>query len=100
MDKYKVRINGRAFRDLDAIYTYITFEKLSPENAKAQTDRIKEALKKLDTFPYSHQERMEGKYAGKGYHQLVIDNYLAIYKIEEENRIVRVITVQYQGQNL
>jgi toxin ParE1/3/4 len=65
MDKYKVKLNRRAFRDIDSIFEYIALEKQSPENAKGQTDRIWEALKSLDTFQQSHQERTEGRYAGK-----------------------------------
>ena len=67
MDKYKIKLNPRAYRDLEEIFAYIALEKLSPENAKKQTDRILIKLRKLDTFPQAHQERMEGRYAGKGY---------------------------------
>ena len=93
MDKYKVRLNQQAFREINDIFAYIALEKLSPENAKGQTDRIWEALKKLEIFPQSHQERTEGKYAGKGYRQLLIDNYIAIFRIDESNKTVYVVTV-------
>ena len=71
MDKYKVKISPRAIRELDQIYAYIANEKLAPENARGQIDRIKKAILNLDTFPESHQERNEGRYAGKGYRQLL-----------------------------
>ena len=100
MDRYKVKLNSRAFRDIDDIFFYIALEKLSPENAKSQTDRIWKALKKLEIFPQSHQERKEGRYAGKGYRQLLIDNYIAIFRIDEINKTVYVVTVQYQGRNI
>lgn len=67
MDKYKVKLNSRAFWDIDDIFAYTALEKISAENAKGQTDRIWVALKKLDSFPQSHQERTEGRYAGKEY---------------------------------
>ena len=41
LDKYKVKINPKAIRELDSIYEYIANEKLAPENAKGQIDRIK-----------------------------------------------------------
>lgn len=44
MNKYKVKINPRAIRELDSIYEYIANEKLAPENAKGQADRIKKAI--------------------------------------------------------
>ena len=53
MDKYKVKVNPRAIRDLDNIYEYIASEKLAPENAKGQVDRIKKAILSLNTFPQS-----------------------------------------------
>lgn len=100
MEKYKVKINPRAIRELDSIYEYITNEKLAPENAKGQVNRIKKAILNLDTFPQSHQERNEGRYAGKGYWQLLIDNYIAIFRIDEISKTVYVVTIQYQGRNL
>lgn len=100
LDKYKVKITPKAIRELDDIYEYIANEKLAPENAKGQIDRIKKAVLSLDTFPQSHQERNEGRYAGKGYRQLLIDNYIVIFRIEETSKTVYLITIQYQGRNL
>lgn len=100
MDKYKIKLNPRAYKDIDEIFAYIALERLSPENAKGQTDRIWKALKIFVTFSQSHQERKEGRYAGKGYRQLLIDDYKAIFKINEETKTVSVITVQYQGRNI
>lgn len=100
MDKYKVKINPGAIRDLDHIYEYIANKKLAPENAMGQVDRIKKSILSLDTFPQSHQERNEGRYAGKGYRQLLIDDYIAIFRIDEPSKTVYVVTIQYQGRNL
>lgn len=100
MDKYKVKVNPRAIRELDHIYEYIANEKLDLENAKKQVERIKKAVLSLSTFPQSHQERNEGRYVGKGYRQLLIDNYIAIFCIDELHKTVYVVTIQYQGRNL
>lgn len=100
MDKYTVRLYPKAYRDIDEIYRYIAFEKLSLENAKGQTDRIWKAILKLEEMPFSHQDRLDGRYAGKEYKQLVVDNYIIIYKIDDIEKIVNVITVQYQGRNI
>ena len=100
MNKYKVKVNPRAICELDHIYEYIANEKLAPENAKGQVGRIKKSILSLDTFPQSHQERNEGRYAGKGYRQLLIDNYIVIFRIDEPCKTVYVVTIQYQGRNL
>lgn len=65
MDKYKVKINPRAIRELDGIYQYIANEKRAPENAKGQ-----------------------------------VDNYIVIFRMDEINKVVYVVTIQYQGRNL
>ena len=100
MSKYNVKINPRAIRELDSIYAYIANEKMAPENARGQIDRIKNAILSLRLFPQSHQERNEGRYAGKGYRQLLVDNYIAVFRIDEAEKTVYVVTIQYQGRNL
>ena len=100
MEQYKVKLLPRAFQDLDSIYSYIAIEKQSPANAKCQTDRIKNAVMNLAFFPQSHQIRQEGRYANQGYRQLLVDNYLIIFRIHEEEKTVYVVTVQYQGRNI
>ena len=100
MEKYRVKINPKAIRELDSIYEYIANIKLDPENAEEQISRIKKAILNLETFPQSHQERNEGRYAGKGYRQLLIDNYITIFRIDEADKTVYVVTIQYQGRNL
>ena len=100
MDKYSVMLYPRAFRDIDDIYAYIALEKMSPENAKGQTDRIWDAIKSLEQLPESHQDRLVGRFAGKGYKQLIVDNYIIIFKIDKEQNRVYIVTVQYQERNI
>ena len=52
MDKYEVKLYPRAFRDIEGIYAYIALEKLAPENAKGQTERIWEAIKSKLLRPF------------------------------------------------
>ena len=54
MDKYKVKVNPRAIRELDQIYQYIANEKLAPENAKGQVDRIKKSIKQAPNDTTNH----------------------------------------------
>ena len=37
---------------------------------------------------------------GRGYKHLLIDNYMVIFKIDEQNKTVHVVTVQYPGRNI
>ena len=49
---------------------------------------------------YINPTKSEGRYAGKDYRQLLIDNYIAIFRIDEPHKTVYVVTIQYQGRNL
>ncbi|MBR6484378.1 MAG: type II toxin-antitoxin system RelE/ParE family toxin [Clostridiales bacterium] len=100
MTKYEVLLYPKAYRDIEEIYSYLAIEKLEPGIAKGQTDRIWDAISSLGSYPESHQDRLTGRYAGKGYKQLIIDNYIAIYKIDKKTKKVFVVTVQYGGRNL
>ena len=100
MDKYTVKLMKRAYRDIEDIYAYIAHEKLAPENAEGQVNRIKKAILGLAELPQSHQDRLDGRYAKKGYKQFIIDNDIAIFRINEDKKIVYVVTFQYQGRDL
>ena len=95
MDKYKVKINPKAAGDIDRIYGVSCRRQNCPGIcAKRQAERLKTAILKLDTFPQSHQRRLEGCYAEKGYRQLIIDNYIAVFRIDEDTKTVTVVTVR------
>ena len=100
MAKYEVLLYPKAYRDIEEIYSYIAIEKMEPGIAKGLTDHIWNAVFSLGSYPESHQDRLTGRYAGKGYKQLIIDNYIAIFKIDKENKKVFVVTIQYGGRNL
>ena len=100
MHKYDVWINPQAAREIEEIYDYISSVKRSPETAKKQCDRIRQAIMSLEIFPEGHQYRTSGRYSGSLYRQLLIDNYVAIFKIDEASKAVYVVTVQYQGRNV
>ena len=60
---YKVVLYAKAYQDLEEIYKYISFIISEPLIAKNQTNRIWDAINSLSLFPYSHQDRLVGRYA-------------------------------------
>ncbi len=71
MDKYSVKLMGRALRDLDGIYNYIAHTLLEPGTALNLVGRIEDAILSLETMPYRCPERKRGAYASRGYRQLL-----------------------------
>lgn len=99
MDKYSVRLLSRALQDLDGIYAYIAETLLEPDTALSLVERIEEQICSLDHMPYRCPERKCGTYADCGYRQLLIENYTVIYRIDEAQKQVIVVTVRYSPSN-
>lgn len=91
---YKVTLLDRAYRDLDSIYDYIANTLVEPDVALRIIDGIEAAILSLDIMPHRCPERKVGAYSSRGYRQLFIGNYTALFRIEEDNRIVIVVTVR------
>ena len=95
MDKYSVKLMSRALRDLDGIYDYIAHTLLKPGTHLNQVGRIEDAILSLETIPYRCPERKRGAYANRGYRQLFVENYTAVFLIDEATKTVIVVTVCY-----
>ena len=95
MDKYSVKLMSRALRDLDGIYDYIANTLLEPGTALDLVDRIENAILSLERMPYRCPERKRGAYANRGYRQLFVENYTAVFRMGERKKMVIVVTVRY-----
>ena len=99
MDKYSVKLMKRAQRDLDGIYTYIAQTLLEPGTALALVEKIDQEILSLEQIPYRWPERRRGAYANRGYRQMLVKNYTVIYRVDEANKQVVVVTVRYSPSN-
>jgi len=97
IDVYKVTLFNRAYRDLDGIYDYIANTLIEPDIALNIVDEIETSLLSLDTMPHRCPERKIGIYANQGYRQLFVGNYTALFRIDEERKLVMVVTVRYSS---
>lgn len=95
LDKYSVTLMSRALRDLDGIYTYIAKTLLEPGTALKLADKIRDEIFSLEHMPYRCQERQSGAYAHRGYRQMLVENYTAVYRVDEAKKQVIVVTVRY-----
>ena len=86
MDRYSVKLMSRALRDLDGIYDYIANTLSEPETALNLVDRIENAILSLETVPYRCPERKRGTYANRGYRQLFVENYTAVFGLMRQRK--------------
>ena len=95
MDKYQVVMLSEAYNNIDEIYEYISKHLLEPQIALNMVDSIEEAILSLEQMPKRGAPRRHGVYASKGYRQLFVKNYTIIYRINEEDKQVIIVTVRY-----
>ncbi|PID83048.1 MAG: addiction module toxin RelE [Clostridiales bacterium] len=99
MDKYKVLVSPKTYRELDSIYEYVKTEFKDHQIALEIVNLIEENILKLEIFPHRGSIRKVGIYANKQYRQIFIKNYTIIYRIDEENKDVIIITIRYSSSN-
>lgn len=99
MVKYQVKITPQAFRDIDMIYDYIARHLLEPGTANNLVDEIEAGIFSLEEMPNQGAPRRIGNYANKGYRQLFIKNYTIVYRVDETEKQVIIVTVKYSGSD-
>ena len=93
---YTLRFTRHAAQDLDAMFTYITYELDAEPAAKALMREIEHAISNLREFPYSAPQACDDLLARKGYHALTIrKKYVAVYRVNEAQREVVVQRIFY-----
>lgn len=95
MNKYAIKLFSRAYRDLDSIYAYIAKSLQEPIAAQKLLDSLEEAIFGLEELPQRGAPRKTGVPANKGYRQLFIKNFTVIYRVDESNKQVIIVTVRY-----
>lgn len=95
MAEYQVKLLSRAYRDLDEIYGYIVEMLLEPGTAASMLDALENGILSLESMPYRFPIRRSGVYSPKGYRQMMVKNYAVIYRIDEKQKQVIVVTVRY-----
>ncbi|MFV0519361.1 MAG: type II toxin-antitoxin system RelE/ParE family toxin [Lachnospirales bacterium] len=95
MDRYSVKLLSMAYKNLDEIYEYISEELLSEQSAENLIDDLEEAILSLETMPNRGAKRRNGIFANKGYRQIFVRNFIIVYRVDDENKEVVVVTVKY-----
>jgi plasmid stabilization system protein ParE len=80
---------------LDGIYAYIAQNLREPGSASDLLEEIEKQILSLEYLPLRCPERRIGVYAGKGYRQLLVQNYNVIYRVDEVKKVVLIVTVRY-----
>ena len=97
--KYEVIISEEAHNDIDSILDYIFNSLKNPIAANSLLDKIEETYIDLADNPFMYACCFDKRLRNEKYRKVVINKYILIYRIDEENNVVYVIRFFYGGQN-
>lgn len=91
---YEIVFTDTAKEELEEIYEYISEHLLEVGAANKLMDKIEQSILRLEQNPYSCVE-VHIKRHNNVYRKLVIDNYIALYEVEETYKQVVIYRVVY-----
>ena len=97
--RYKVILTARAKEELDSIYDYISKSLMVDKAANNLMNKIHNSILRLEEIPESCSLIEQYKDKRYQYRKLVINNYVAIYRVDKENKKVYIVRIVYGGRN-
>ena len=97
--KYSLQFTKAASEDFDEIYEYISNILNAPNSAKKLMAEMEEKVLNLCDFPkmYPYSEDLYLKQ--KGYRKLVVENYVILYLVSDEDKQVVISRAFYQAMD-
>ena len=93
---YKVQMTESADRDLEEIAKYITVKISNSKSVAELLDEFLEKKKLLEKSPLMYPLCSYLRLQEEGYHRFVVkNNFIALYLINENNKIVTIMRIFY-----
>ena len=92
---YKLKFTPKAEEDLDEIYSYIAAKLFAETAAVNLMGKIEDAFMRLEKYSFSCSFVFDEPLKSRGYHKLIIDNYIAFYLVNEPENQVIIMRVLY-----
>jgi len=97
--RFKFKLSPKAVRDIEKIFRYIFFELKNPKAASDLLDDFEKAFIRLEAFPESCPISCNAVLKQKGYRKLVVNNYIALYKLDNKRKLITVMHIFYGAMN-
>lgn len=97
-NNYEIVLTDIAKEEIEEIYEYISQELSEISAANRLMDKIEQNFLRLEQNPYSCVE-VHIKPHNEVYRKLVIDNYIALYEVDEKYKQVVIYRVVYGRMN-
>ena len=99
MNKYSIQLSIEAKNDLKRIISYIKNELREPAIAEKYANLIIKEIKVLEYMPQKFSVINSEFLKDNNFRKIVIKNYIAFYRVNEENKIVNIERILYAKTN-
>ena len=87
---YRLAVSELAHEDLRNIISYIKNTLCAPESAARFTDQVKQCYSRLKSSPLIYALCNDERLEKEGYRKALIKNYVLVFKIDEEKKVVNI----------
>lgn len=95
---YKVKTSPEAKQKIKGYIRYIADERQAPETAVRVFRRILATVKSLSRLPHRCSLAPENKMASEEIRVLIVDSFLLLYTINDDLRVVTVVSARHGRQ--
>ena len=98
-NQYKVIITPTALKEMNRIYDYILADLYADIAAEDLMNLVEEKIQNLKYAPKIYAEIEEFDELRRRYRRIVVNNYVILYTIDEDNAVVYVTHMYYGSKN-
>lgn len=95
---WEVIMSSEAADDLEGIVAYITDVLGSPIAAQAVYERIRRAIRSLESMPFRFQS-LDGA-GDPNLRRMPVDRYMVLYRADEKIREVSIVRIMYGSRDI
>lgn len=96
---YKVIITPIAYKEISKIYEYIAEELYATKAAQNLMQKVEKHIQVLRYSPRMYPKIRKIDNLRRRYRRIVINNYIILYTIDEQKKIVFISHMYYGGKN-
>lgn len=97
--EYSVEITETCLEEIDGICEYIEKKLIAEQSSSRLRAQIREKIKNLPSSPRMYAESDKKDREGRKYRKIIIDNYVILYSIIEEDNVILISHMYYNRQN-
>ncbi len=97
---YKIFMLAPALENYEEIVRYLALELKNPAAAMSLVKRMDEGLDRVARFPFSCPTCLTAHKMKHEYRKLLVNNFIVLYWVDEENRAVMVEQIVYARRDI